>query len=71
MIREYLSPAQVDEDKYVYDVYYTEGTEDNTADFDDFMLDNLGNERHSHPILHVRYLPRYFNVIDSSVAAAV
>ena len=43
MIREYLS-AHTDEDKYVYDVYYTEGTVDNTADFDDFMLDSLGRK---------------------------
>ena len=42
MIREYLSPVLADEEKYVYDVYYTEGAEDNTVDFDDFMLDSLG-----------------------------
>ena len=42
MIREYLSPVHTEEDKYVYDVYYTEGNEDSTADFDDSMLDSLG-----------------------------
>jgi hypothetical protein len=42
MIREYLSPALPEEEKYVYDVYYAEGAEDSTVDFDDFMLDSLG-----------------------------
>ena len=43
MIREYISTAHTgQEDQYVYDVYYTEGIEDTTADFDDSMLDSLG-----------------------------
>jgi hypothetical protein len=44
MIREYLSPALPEEEKYVYDVYYAEGAEDSTVDFDDFMLDSLGRK---------------------------
>ena len=44
MIREYISiPPTLSEAEYVYDVYFTEGTEENTADFDDYMLDSLGS----------------------------